>query len=69
MTTYMSFCMRMRNVPIPSLEMESVERYIELFDIILASVGWDESKLLSEIDNNWDPVPSIRSEKHRYEVC
>ena len=68
MTTYTSFCMRMRYVNLPSMEMESIEHYVELFDVILASVGWDESKLLSEIDNNW-AVPSIRGAKHRHEVC
>jgi hypothetical protein len=61
--------MRLRYVPLPSMEMESIEHYIELFDIILQSVGWDESKLLSEIDKNWDSVPSIRGAKYRHEVC
>lgn len=33
---------------------ENVTRYIEGFDSVLASIGWNDNKLLSEIDKNWE---------------
>ena len=33
---------------------EILLQYVEGFDNVLASIGWNERKLLSEIDQNWE---------------
>lgn len=33
--------------------LDAIAAYIEQFDNVLASVDWDEQKLLQKIDQNW----------------
>ncbi len=32
---------------------ELIEEYVNRFDVVLRSVGWNESDLLDHIDRNW----------------
>lgn len=55
MTTYLTFQMRMRPLTRGlSSGRISYQKYIDGFDSVLKSIGWDEQSLLAEIDRNWE---------------